>query len=201
MDRSSQILIVDDEEPVLAYLSRAARIKGYEVQTARDGRDAWRLLLQDPYDLVVTDLRMPGIDGPGLMGRIRGQGMALRVVVITGHATLEVAVDCLRKGALDFLMKPFDVGDFLASIKNALAKPLPIGPRRPDWGAVELEFALTPRQRQLLESFYASGKTNRELAQELCLSPHTVKSHLKSAFLKLGVSNRAQLIRKLSEVG
>jgi len=192
-----RILIAEDEEALRESLARAARASGYHADTARDGAQAWERLRQGHYDVVVTDLRMPRVDGPALMGRMREAGLGGRVIVITGHASLEVAVDCLRKGAVDFLVKPFEVEAFLGSVENALPRAAPPDRDEPDWEEVAGRYRLTRRQAVVLQAFYATGKTNRDLAEDLCLSPHTVKSHLKAAFLKVGVTSRAQLLRSL----
>jgi len=106
-------------------------------------------------------------------------------------------VECLRKGATDFLVKPFPVEEFLGSLERALNRGAPPGNGSPAWESVADRYGLTRKETRVLEAFYASGRTNRELAQELSLSPHTVKSHLKAAFVKLGVSSRTQLLQLL----
>jgi DNA-binding NarL/FixJ family response regulator len=193
----ARILLVDDEEALLQTLARAARSRGYEIDTAPDGGQAWERLGAGRFDLVVTDLVMPGMGGLELMERIGAAGLATRMVVITGFATLDAAVECLRKGATDFLVKPFPVEEFLGSLERALNRGAPPGNGSPAWESVADRYGLTRKETRVLEAFYASGRTNRELAQELSLSPHTVKSHLKAAFVKLGVSSRTQLLQLL----
>jgi two-component system, LuxR family, response regulator FixJ len=192
-----RILIVDDEEPLRESLAQAARDCGYAADTARDGSQAWARLAGGGYDLVATDLRMPEMDGRELLKRIDAAGLPVKVLVITGYATLEAAVDCLRKGAVDFLVKPFPVEEFLRSVERALDSAHPGRGGGPDWAAVAGRFRLTRRQTEVLAAFYTTGMTNRELARHLSLSPHTVKSHLKQAFLKVGVKTRAQLLHSL----
>jgi two-component system response regulator FixJ len=170
------------------------------VDTAGDGSGAWQLIQQRRYDLVVTDLRMPGMDGPELLAHIQDRGVSTRVVVITGHATLDAAVDCLRKGAVDFLVKPFTVETFLDSIRRALDRPGPAKSNvEPDWESVAGRLGLTRRQVEILAAFYRTGRSNRELAADFSLSPHTIKSHLKSAFHRAGVNSRSQLLRRLRQ--
>lgn len=197
----ARILIADDEESLLANLAAAARRRGYAVDTAGNGAQALAQARDTSYDLVVTDLRMPGLDGPALIGDLLEEGISTRVVVITGYATLEAAVDCLKKGALDFLIKPFEVEDFLRSVERALGRPLPRADRFCDWDAVARRFALTRRQKEVLKAFYATGKSSCEMAKDLSLSPHTVRSHLKAAYQKLAVSTRGQLMRAVQEAG
>ena len=196
--RPPRILIVDDESPLLHSLRPAVAARGLPVDTAADGQQAWDSIRRQHYDLVVTDLRMPKMDGPELLRRIHEQELATRVVVITGHASLDAAVDCLRKGAVDFLVKPFEVETFLESVTRALARPLPLVANvEPDWNEVSRELRLTPRQEEVLTAFYRTGRSNRELAKALCLSPHTIKSHLKVAFQRAGVNTRSQLLQRL----
>lgn len=192
-----RILVVDDETMVAQMLARHAIGEGYDAECAANGEDAWAKLGADHYDVVVTDLKMPEVDGPELMVRIGGLPDPPKLIAITGYASLEVAVDCLRKGAADFLVKPFDVNDFSESLKKVLSRTSTPVFRDPEWDDVEVRYCLTRRQREVLAAFYRTGKSNRELADELYLSPHTVKSHLRVAFEKIGVDNRAQLIRAL----
>ncbi|MBI5017006.1 MAG: response regulator [Deltaproteobacteria bacterium] len=193
--------MVDDEEALLSSLASAARARGYTVETASNGSQGLERARACGYDLVVTDLRMPGLDGPAFIGSLREEGMPTRVVVITGYATLEAAVDCLRKGAIDFLIKPFEVEEFLDRIALALSKPHARVERTCDWEAVARRFGLTRRERQVLQVSYDTGTSAREMAEDLRLSVHTVKSHLKSAYHKLGVSTRGQLFRVVQETG
>jgi len=196
MGHPHRLLIVDDERTLLGNLARPAGARGWLVDTAGDGHEALQFLERKNYDLVVTDLRMPGLAGADLLERIEARGHPVRVLVMTGHATLEAAVDCLRRGAVDFLVKPFDVETFLLSLTRALKRPLPNLPE-PDWGALAEEHGLTHRETDTLRAFYATGHTNAGLADTLSLSTHTVKSHLKAAFLKMGVRSRAELLRAL----
>lgn len=195
-----RVLIADDEVALLSNLAKAVRAQGYEAEMVTDGSLALALLREHPYDLLVTDLCMPGVDGPELLGRMREEGIGAEVVVITGHATLDAAVDCLRKGAVDFLVKPFELETFLQSVEKALQRKRgQAGPQV--WKVLEEQYGLSSRQREILERIYATGRTNRELADEFCVSPETVKSHVKMAYEKLGVGNRFELARLISRLG
>lgn len=196
---SARLLLADDEAPLLESLASAARSRGWSADAARDGQEALEMARQASYDLVVTDLRMPRLEGTELIAALLDAGIGTRVIVVTGYATLEAAVDCLRKGAMDFLIKPFAVEDFLRSAEKALARALPGGRETYDWDGAQRHFGLTRRQRDVLEAFYATGRSPSELAVDLCLSTHTVRSHLKTAYVKLGVSTRAQLLRALRD--
>lgn len=195
--KKARILIVDDEAMIAEILARYAREEGFEAECAANGLDALQKLADDHFDIVVTDLVMPKLDGPGLMASISQMNPAPQLIAITGHASMEAAIDCLRKGAADFLVKPFDVNEFLESIKKVLARATNAVYRDPDWNEVCERYGLTSRQCEVLAAFYRTGKSNRDLGDELFLSPHTVKSHLRAAFEKIGVQSRSQLIRAL----
>jgi two-component system response regulator FlrC len=102
-----RVLVVDDDGPMLAAMQQALARKGFDVDAARDGGEALDFVARRPYDLVVTDLRMPGMDGRELVRRIRMLSPSTRVVVVTAHGTVETAVGCVRDGAADVLVKPF----------------------------------------------------------------------------------------------
>lgn len=194
------ILLVDDEGPLLQSLRRATLARGIAVDTATDGRRAWQLLQQRPYDLVVTDLRMPHMDGLELLGHLHAHQPTTRVIVMTGYASLDAAVECLRKGAVDFLTKPFPLEAFLNSTLRALqASPVTGADAEPDWRVVFREWKLSPRQGEILVAFYRTGRTNLRLAEDLAVSPHTIKSHLRVAFQRAGVRSRSQLLQRLHE--
>ncbi len=192
-----RILVVDDELMLARVLAGYAERLGCEADSASDGSMALLMASQKHYDVVVTDLNMPNLNGHELMAALGRLPGAPRVIVITGHATLDAAIECLRRGASDFLVKPFETEEFLESLSKALARGISSEFKEPDWESVEEKYSLTRRQMEILTAFYRTGKSNQDLADELFLSPHTVKSHLRAAFDKLGVDNRAQLIRVL----
>lgn len=196
-----RVLIVDDEEALLHSLAAALRERGHKVKTALNGFEALEILQDKTCDLVVTDLRMPGLDGSSLITELLDNGHTSRVIVVTGYATLDGAIDCLRRGAFDFLVKPFETSAFLQSVDRALERPgLPEArPAGVDWDCLQKEFDLTRRQATTLRALYTTGESNRELAAHLFLSQDTVKSHLRIAFHKLGISNRAQFFRLIND--
>lgn len=192
--RGAKILVVDDEVMLARYLAGVAESLGCEAAYAAGGTAALEAVNGEPYDLIVTDINMEDMDGLTLMERLSEFKPAPGVVVITGFANVGVAIACLKKGALDFLVKPFGDEEFKESLTKALARGRAGGFGEPDWEEVESRYGLSRRQREILTVFYRTGKSNVDLAEDLFLSPHTVKSHLRAALEKLGAQNRAQLI-------
>lgn len=118
MDRI-KILITDDDIDLRELLTEAVGNWGYETSEARDGEEALRKLRMEHYDLVITDLMMPGMDGLGLLKKIKELDKDILVIVITGYATIETAVKAIEAGAYDYIAKPFRLDELTIVIKNA----------------------------------------------------------------------------------
>jgi len=116
------ILIVDDERSVRTSLATLLRGQNYHVETAANGREAMRLLNERPFDLMVTDLKMSGMDGLELIRNARKICPALEVVVLTAYGTVESAVEAIKRGAFDYIAKPVEPEKLLVIIRNALEK-------------------------------------------------------------------------------
>ncbi|OQY25696.1 MAG: hypothetical protein B6I34_01700 [Anaerolineaceae bacterium 4572_32.1] len=119
---TAQILIVDDEEAIRFSLERALKRDGYEVWTAKDGEQALHLMQHHSFDLLLTDLKMEGIDGEEVMRRVQDISPDTAIIMLTGYATLESAIEALRQGAIDYLVKPCSSADIRASVEKGLSK-------------------------------------------------------------------------------
>ena len=117
----STILIVDDELNIRNGLVQAVEMEGYEGIPAADGEEAWNIINSREIDMVITDLRMPGLDGSSLLKKIYSSYPTLPVVVLTGHGTIEDAVTAMQNGAVDFLTKPVNLNHLFVLIKKSLA--------------------------------------------------------------------------------
>ena len=115
------ILIVDDEKNIVSGLEEAFTLEGYSVLTAYDGKEAWDKVNTNNVDLVITDLRMPMMNGNELVERISSSYPMLPVIVLTDHGTIETAVESMRKGAVDFFTKPVDLDKLFLVVKKCLA--------------------------------------------------------------------------------
>jgi DNA-binding NtrC family response regulator len=113
-----KILIVDDEVNMRLVLKAMLKKEGYDVETAADGLEALALLHRHDITACITDLRMPKLDGMGLLNRMVEEYPSIPVIIITAHGTVETAVDALKKGALDYITKPFDQEE----LKNVISK-------------------------------------------------------------------------------
>jgi len=116
----NRILVVDDEVNMQVVLRAMLKKEGYEVRTALDGREALKVLADDAIDVVVTDLKMPNLDGMGLLERVAAEYPTVPVIMITAHGTVATAVDALKKGAFDYITKPFEQDE----LKNVVLKAI-----------------------------------------------------------------------------
>lgn len=123
MEEKIRILVADDEESILSLLSEILTNDGYDVTTVTNGEDALEQFKSNPFQVVFTDIRMPGMNGIDLLRQIRNISQTAQVVVITSHASLDTAVTALREGAYDYMMKPFDDIDIISVVaERALEK-------------------------------------------------------------------------------
>jgi len=114
-----RILVADDEESMRWVLSKALRKKGFTVDLARDGEEAMRLIRSESYDLAILDIKMPGISGLDLLDKVREIKAELLVVIMTAEAGMKNAVEAMKRGAYDYLTKPFDLDVVDAIIEKA----------------------------------------------------------------------------------
>ena len=117
-----KIMVIDDENIVGKRLKPALEKTGNIVETFEDGEKALARFAQQPFDIVVTDIRMEKIDGIEILERILDQSQRTKVIIITGYATVEIARDALSKGAFDFIAKPFKPSDLREIIERAASE-------------------------------------------------------------------------------
>ena len=115
-----RILIADDEDGLRWVLEKGFRGAGYQVTAVKDGTAALREAEAQPFDLILLDIRMPGMDGLTLLGHVRAKRPDAQVVIMTAHGTVETAIQAMQKGAYDYLAKPFDLDEALLLAERAL---------------------------------------------------------------------------------
>ncbi len=118
----SKILIVEDDAKIRAILKEILEEKDHEVEEAADGLEGFRKLEQGNFDLCICDIKMPKMDGLEVLEKVKEAEIATNFVIISAHGTIDVAVQAVKKGAFDFLQKPFDLGRLEITLRNALDK-------------------------------------------------------------------------------
>ena len=189
------VYIFDDDQSVRDALALMLSLRGYRTAVFADASDFLESCRPDWRGCVLLDLRMPGMDGLTLLGRMRDSGCNLPVIVITGHGDVESARTAFRSHAVDFLEKPLDYELLLASIAEAFER---LTEQRYDEEqgrqAEELVSTLTPREREVMELVVA-GRHNRDIAAALEISPRTVEVHKARVMQKLRVDSIPDLVR------
>ena len=189
------VLIVDDVPENLAVLSDALDEAGHTVLVATDGASALeRLALVRP-DLILLDAVMPGIDGFETCRRMKLMDSArdVPVVFMTGLTETEHVVRGFEVGGIDYVTKPIRPAEVLARIGTHVRNARMLNEARLSRDAASADlshYQLTPREMDVL-AWIARGKTNRDIAEILGMSPRTVNKHLEHIFVKLGVETRA----------
>ncbi|VAX34606.1 Response regulator of zinc sigma-54-dependent two-component system [hydrothermal vent metagenome] len=119
---SIKIFIAEDEEITLKHLMYALGNEGYTVSGAKDGLEAWQKIEKEHFDIVITDIKMPGLDGMSLLEKIKEKGMETDVIVITGFGSIDSAVEAMKKGAYDYITKPFNLDELLLRVRKICEK-------------------------------------------------------------------------------
>ncbi|NLY40887.1 MAG: response regulator [Desulfovibrionales bacterium] len=121
MERFS-VLLVDDEEDFLRTIIKRLTKRGLDAQGVTRGEQALEVLAQTPKDVVVLDVKMPGMDGLEVLRKIKDGWPSTEVIMLTGHASIDAAVEGMARGAFDYLMKPADLEDLLYKLEDAYNK-------------------------------------------------------------------------------
>ena len=117
-----KILIVDDERAIRYSLKEILEMEGYAVETAENGLEGLEKARKEKYDAIFCDIKMPQMDGTEMLSKLTEEGIETPVVMVSGHADISTAVDCIKRGAFDFIEKPLDLNRILITLKNATDK-------------------------------------------------------------------------------
>ncbi len=115
----SKILIVDDEAAIRSALKEVLEYEGFSISEAPDGETALKMVLKESFDLIFCDIKMPKLDGLDFLSELKKEDIQVPVVMITGHGTIDTAVEAIKRGAYDFIQKPLDLNRVLVSTRNA----------------------------------------------------------------------------------
>ncbi|MEG6551002.1 response regulator [Desulfocurvibacter africanus] len=121
---AENVLLVDDEQDFLEALSERMRLRGMEVSVATSGEEALGKVENDTYDAIVLDLMLPGMDGFEALKIIKARRPETQVILLTGRATVEMSVEAMKLGAMDFMEKPADIGQLIVKIKKAQVRKM-----------------------------------------------------------------------------
>jgi two-component system response regulator FixJ len=209
MTTSAAVHVIDDDEDVcwaIETLLLSAKLQVRTWPSALAFLDALPMIEAASLGCVLTDVRMPGMDGMELLSRLGEQGFVRPVLVMTSHGDIALAVRAMKLGAFEFIEKPFDDEALLSAVHAALASggTQQTGERtRPEIADAATRIAmLSPREREVLDRAM-EGKSSKVIAHELGLSPRTVEVHRLRLMARLGVGSLAEAVRLsvLAELG
>jgi two-component system response regulator FixJ len=187
--------LVDDDEAIRRSAGFMLKTSGFKVHSYASGVE----LLKDAKELapgcILLDVRMPGMDGLEVQEALKERGIGYPVIVMTGHGDVNVAVQAMKAGAVDFIEKPFEKAVLLSAIDEGFARIEHAGRSRAraEEAQVRLQ-ALTPRERDVLEGL-VRGHPNKTIAYDLDISPRTVEIHRANLMSKLGVASLSEALR------
>jgi two-component system response regulator FixJ len=186
--------IIDDDDDAresLAFLLEAADVPVESYPSAK----AFLAVAPEARGVVVTDVRMPEMDGLELVRKLDEMGVTLPVIVMTGHGDVPLAVEAMKAGVSDFIEKPFDDETMLGAIQRAFAKQGEAAARESERSEFQRRIdGLSPRERQVLSGLVA-GKANKVIAYDLDISPRTVEIYRAHVMTKMQAQSLSELVR------
>ena len=196
------VFVVDDDPSIRESLSLLLSSAGYGVKTFASAKKFLQTERStEGSACLVLDVKMPGLSGLDLQKELTSKNYAIPVIFITGHGDIPMSVQAMKKGAVDFLPKPFDDSDLLDAVEEALLKD---SQTRADLNEqkqiLQRLDSLTTREHEVL-TYLITGMLNKQIAFELNISERTVKAHRKQVLNKMGVDSIAELVRMTENVG
>ena len=193
--------IIDDDAPFLEATSRLLRASGFVVKTFGSASDFLAQRIDDAPGCVLTDVRMPGMDGLELQSALAQSSNPLPILFLTGYGDIPSSVRAMRDGAEDFLEKRAAKADLLEAVTRALARDTRDRAARHRQCELRARFAtLTAREFEVL-GHVVRGQLNKQIAGDLAIHERTVKLHRTAITTKLGVQSVAELTRLTDEAG
>ncbi|MBP1179915.1 response regulator FixJ [Methylobacterium sp. PvR107] len=187
--------VVDDDAAMRDSLAFLLGTEGFEVRLYEAGTELLDRLSKPATGCILTDIRMPGIDGLELLRHLRIAGHKLPVIMMTGHGDVPLAVEAMKLGACDFIEKPFGDEALLQALRSALERGGPAAAADPSLREfVRRVGTLSERERQVLDQLVAGG-TSKEIGRALDISPRTVEIYRAKLMAKTQAENLQDLVR------
>jgi DNA-binding NarL/FixJ family response regulator len=197
------ILIVDDEESIRVSLEGILK-KKYYAKTADSGSMALEMLQNDCYDLILTDIMMNGMTGIELLKKVKESFPEIPVLLMTGYSSLSTAIEAMRLGASDYLIKPYSKKVIFSSITRCLENNT-TGRKKNSTQHLQTKMnnfrgkkPLTKRELEIYNHL-TSGMSDKSMAEELFVTLPTVKFHLQNIYRKLGINGRKGILKIISD--
>jgi two-component system response regulator FixJ len=201
MSNKGKVYVIDDDEAMrdsLNFLLDSADFSVKLFETAQNFLD----VLQDlEFGCVVSDVRMPGIDGIELLKRMKAGHSTFPILIMTGHGDVPLAVEAMKLGAVDFLEKPFEDDRLIGMIEAAIQQAEPAARSEVVTHDIAARVAtLSPRERQVMEGLIA-GLSNKLIARDYDISPRTIEVYRANVMTKMQANSLSELVRLAMRAG
>ena len=195
MAADAVVHLIDDDEGVRQAVAFLLTTSGFAVRVYESAIAFLEALPSVQPGCIVTDVRMPGMDGLTLQRELKTRGIGLPVIVVTGHGDVPLAVEAMKEGAVDFIEKPFNDESLLSAIRVAIDRHARDSRHDSELSAIKARIAsLSPREREVLDGLVA-GLPNKTIAYDLKISARTVEVHRANLMTRMGAHSVAELVR------
>ena len=189
-----RVFVVDDEQSVRTSLARLLATEDYAVEIFASAAEYLARVPHPGPACLVLDVRLPGLDGLALQRQLTEEGRTEQIVFITGHGDIPMGIGAMKRGAIDFLPKPFNDDELLSAVAKALARSAEVAESRARLAK------LTPREFEVFRLVIA-GLLNKEIGAELGVALRTIKTHRARVMQKMGVVSVAELVGLAQKAG
>jgi DNA-binding NarL/FixJ family response regulator len=194
------VLLVEDEKIIRDTISDDLIKEGYAVTTAENGEDGFKKYQAQPCDVVITDLIMEGMDGIELSKKLKHLDPDTPIMVLTGYPSIDTAIEALRLGVFDYILKPCERKELALKVANCFSSLEESQSRvASSKSKILIQGAgLTPREKEVC-NLIRKGYENKEISSRLFICLNTTKNHIKRIYKKLNIKSRAQLVALLNQ--
>ena len=190
--------VIDDDEAARQSLAFLLDCAGLAVRSYESAAEFLKAVPTMEHGCIITDVRMPGMSGVELIGRLKALAVADPVIVITGHADVPLAIQAMKAGVADFLEKPFSDDAILDAVRSALARRTDVNQAKAERDRfIALLETLSPREREVLDGL-VEGRANKVIAFDLGISARTVEVYRANVMTKMTAGSLSELVRMVT---
>jgi len=201
MTTKGHVYVIDDDAAMRDSLNFLLESSGFGVTLFDNAQSFLDALPGLAFGCVVSDVRMPGLDGIGLLKRMKTQASPFPILIMTGHGDVPLAVEAMKLGAVDFLEKPFEDDRLTTMIETAIRQAEPAARNEAISQDIAARVAsLSPRERQVMEGLIA-GLSNKLIAREYDISPRTIEVYRANVMTKMQANSLSELVRLAMRAG
>lgn len=201
MAEKTKVYVIDDDEAMRDSLQFLLDSSGFDVTLFENAQRFLDTLPELVFGCVVSDVRMPGIDGIELLKQMKAAHSSFPILIMTGHGDIPLAVEAMKLGAIDFLEKPFEDERLITMIETAIRQAEPAAKNDAIAQDIVARIAtLSPRERQVMDGLMA-GLSNKLIAREYDISPRTIEVYRANVMTKMGANSLSELVRLAMRAG